>query len=154
MNLTDNFSRAEFTHSQTATRQGIDNEPTEPQWLIIKALCEYVLEPARDEYKAALTISSGYRCPKLNEAIGGSKRSDHMVLDTSAAVDIVVPDLGRFFRIVYWLPWSKLIWEYGRWVHISWDQNGPPRGRVPWIKTQTRHYESLDYEEMCGLGKD
>ena len=153
MNITEHFSRSEFTLSQTAARQGIVNDPTEPQWLIITGLCEYVLEPTR-ALMGALTVSSGYRCPELNTVIGGSSRSDHMILGTSCAVDLVHPRLGDLFRMLYWMPWSKLIWEYDRWVHVSWDQNGPPPGRFPWIKTDTRNYENLTYEEMCNLGVD
>ena len=150
MMVTKNFSREEFTHSQTAARRGIVNIPTEPQWLIITGLSEHILEPARDSM-GPLKISSGFRCRELNEAIGGAARSDHQVLGDAAAADIVHADLGDLFRFIYWLPWSKLIWEYGRWVHVSWSAAGPPPDRAPWIKDKSRNYEDLTYREIVDL---
>lgn len=151
MQLSTHFTRAEFIHSQWAVRNGVTNEPSEPQWLLIEGLCQSVLEPARERYGKAITISSGYRGPKVNRAVGGADRSDHQVLGTAAAADLVVADLGDLFRIVYWLQWSKLIWEFGNWIHVSWDQHGPPRGRVPWIKSWDEPLRDLTYEEMCVL---
>ena len=101
-----------------------------------------------------MRVSSGYRCTELNTAIGGSTRSDHMILGTACAVDIVHGDLGELFRALYFLPWSKLIYEYESWVHVSFDQNGPPPGRSPWIKNASRNYENMTYDEIVNLGKD
>ena len=41
-----------------------------------KALFENVVQPVRDHF-GITRISSGYRSPELNEAIGGSLRSQH-----------------------------------------------------------------------------
>ena len=71
MKLSDNFSLSEFTKSQTALRQGIDNTP--PAWVVrnIRCLVDSVLQPTRDHFGASVTVSSGYRCPALERAMKG-----------------------------------------------------------------------------------
>ena len=46
--LSDNFNLSEFTKSQTALRNGIDNTPSEEVIENLRALCENVLQPLRD----------------------------------------------------------------------------------------------------------
>jgi zinc D-Ala-D-Ala carboxypeptidase len=153
LDLTQHFSRGEFTRSQVASRRGIVNEPTEAQWAIIASLTISCLEPARDAL-GAITVSSGYRCPSLNKAIGGANKSDHQVLEESAAADLIYPDLGRLFRFLYMeTPWSRLIWEFNTWIHVSWNTECPVGVRRPLIKTDARDYEALTYEEIVSLAE-
>lgn len=78
MILTKNFTLAELTYSSTAKARGIDN--TLPPYLMrnAQALTER-LQLIRDTLGAPITISSGYRCPELNKAVGGSKTSQHLL---------------------------------------------------------------------------
>ena len=77
MQLTDNFSLPELCKSQTALRKGIDNLPKDPDIVSkMQTLAEEVLQPVRDKFGPTV-INSGYRCKKLNTAIGGSKKSQH-----------------------------------------------------------------------------
>jgi len=71
MQLSKNFALAELTHSDTAIARGIDN--TLPPYLMrnAKALAER-LQLIRDALGVPIGISSGYRCPELNKAVGGS----------------------------------------------------------------------------------
>lgn len=71
------FTIAELVKSETADKKAIDNRL--PQELLpnAQALVNNVLDPLREAYGKPITVTSGYRCPALNKAIGGSKTSDH-----------------------------------------------------------------------------
>ena len=58
MQLTENFSLTELTKSQTATRLGFDNKPSQQQILSLKNLCENVLQPIRNRFEKPVIISS------------------------------------------------------------------------------------------------
>ena len=127
MNLSPNFVLAEFVTSQEATRQGIDNTPPEAIITRLSALCMNILEPLRHAL-GPVRISSGYRCPALNAAIGGARCSQHM---EGRAADISVN--GRDLDDVYnWTydnaPFDQVIREFppGGWAHVSYD---PGRNR-------------------------
>ena len=87
MKLSRNFSLTEFTKSSSALRLGIDNTPEGEHLEAAKLLFESVVQPVRDEFGLTV-INSGYRCPALNEAIGGAKTSQHC---KGEAADIEVP---------------------------------------------------------------
>ena len=76
MRLSQNFTLAEFTKSQTASRMDIDNTPQGEHLDAAKELFENVVQPVRDTFGVTV-INSGYRSPDLNEAVGGSSRSQH-----------------------------------------------------------------------------
>mgnify|MGYP001024757040 FL=1 len=71
------FTLKELTRSTTATAKGIDNTPTPEVEKNLTLLVENVLDPLREIYGKPITVNSGYRCPELNKAVGGSKTSDH-----------------------------------------------------------------------------
>ena len=75
MKLSKNFSLAELTKSQTATRMGMDNNPSEDETENLRLLCERVLQPIRDHFNHVVTISSGYRNEILSAKIGSSEKS-------------------------------------------------------------------------------
>ena len=72
------FSIAELTASQTATRRRIDNTPDEEAIDNLSLLLRHVLDPLRIAL-GPVFISSGYRSPRLNRAIGGARNSQHVV---------------------------------------------------------------------------
>ena len=153
MILSPHFSRREFTRSDIASRNGIVNEPSTEQWRIIEALCFNILEPARDRV-GPIQITSGYRCPALNQLVGGERGSDHMILLDSAAADLVIPKgMGYLFSLIYTsLPWSRLIWEYGgEWIHVSYCLSGRPGGRRPQRKLHGLPYTPMTDEEIAIL---
>src|SRR5574344_632040 len=78
MSLTKNFTLAELVNSDTAKARGIDNSL--PTYLMrnAQALAER-LQLIRDTLGVSITISSGYRCPELNKAVGGTKSSQHQL---------------------------------------------------------------------------
>jgi uncharacterized protein YcbK (DUF882 family) len=76
MKLSKNFDLEEFTKSSTAIRLGIRNIASITIINKLKALVKHVLQPMRDKF-GAVTVNSGFRHPKLNKRIGGSKTSQH-----------------------------------------------------------------------------
>ena len=128
MKLSENFSLQELLKSQTALRKGIDNKPTDPSVITnLQVLCEKVLQPVRDHFARPVVINSGYRCPKLNKAIGSSSKSQHT---KGQAADIEIPGLSNKELAEYieeHLPFDQLILEFyngvdpnSGWVHVSY----------------------------------
>lgn len=119
----------ELIASDVAKKYKIDNTPTEEIKDNLKYLIENLLDPIREAYGKPIYISSGYRCPALNnhKAIKGSKTSDHM---KGFAADICSKnpaDNIKLLEIAKTMPmWDQIINEkpYGtnnnpRWVHVS-----------------------------------
>ena len=77
MKLSKNFSKAEMIKSQTATRMGLNNNPTDDQTENLRLLCERVLQPVRDHFNQVVHVSSGFRDPILSQKIGSSIKSQH-----------------------------------------------------------------------------
>ena len=158
MNLTKNLTLAEVTKSTTAKRLGIDNQPDE--WTIenLRAVGECIFQPLRDSFGCPIYVSSGYRSPELNAAIGGSKRSQHMegrALDLDADVYGCCTN-GEIFRyILNNLTFDQLIWEFGDndnpdWVHVSFVYDGLNRGRC--LKACRDDEGKVYYEVIFGKG--
>lgn len=119
------FTLKELTRSTTATAKGIDNTPTPEVEKNLTLLVENVLDPLRDIYGKPITVNSGYRCPELNKAVGGSKTSDHV---KGFAADITggsKEENERLFNIIkHNFHFSQLIDEKNfSWVHVSYNPN-------------------------------
>ncbi|MBP8975105.1 MAG: peptidase M15A [Bacteroidetes bacterium] len=121
MRLSKYFTIEEFVTSQTAARLGIDNTPPEQAIENMQELCLHILDPLREALKKPIIISSGYRSPELNQAIGGSPTSQHCL---GLAADIIVPQLHpeEVFNMVVEsdLPYDQVIEEFGQWTHLSY----------------------------------
>ena len=123
MKLSKNFALSEITHSNTAKRLGIDNEPTETHLQNMQNLVDNLLQPLRDSI-GPIRISSGYRNPSLNRAIGGSVSSQHC---KGEALDIQFWQMGKMMnKLIYeWildsgLEFDQMINEFDfAWIHIS-----------------------------------
>ena len=139
-NISPHISYTEATKSNTATRNGIDNNPDECQLENMTLVAEQCFEPLRNHHGKAIGISSFFRSVELNTAIGGSKTSQHCAGIVSgveeAAIDIDADMYNTGItnaEIYYWLRdnvvFDQLIWEFGNdtepnWVHVSckkWD---------------------------------
>ncbi len=130
MRLSQNFFLDEFIISQTAIRLDINNNPGELELENLGFLINNVLQPLRDRIGAPVTITSGYRCAELNERIGGSRRSQHM---KGEAADIVVHsrDLKKvFLEITENIEFDQIIYEYGRWIHVSFSEGNNRNNRM------------------------
>lgn len=113
MELSPHFTLAEFVRSSLATRKGIDNTPSATITENLKSLCLNVLEPLRISLGKPIRISSGYRSPMLNKAVGGSRSSQHMF---GLAADIYVDGMSTeelFQYIIHnQIPFDQLIQEF------------------------------------------
>ena len=118
--LSPHFTLSEMTASQTAARRGIDNTPGDSEIAALRSLCIEVLEPVRKHFDRPVIISSGYRSPTLNRAIGGSSSSQHC---KGEAADFTVPGVS-VLDLAQWmhrnLNYDQLIYEFGSWVHVSY----------------------------------
>lgn len=124
MQLTKNFTLEEMLRSQTATRLNIIKQFIPPQSVIdnLTTLCKKVLQPLRDKIRKAVSVSSGYRSPKVNKAIGGATNNQHL---KGQAADI---SAGGFTPEQLYqhiknsdLVFDQLIQEFDQWVHVSYN---------------------------------
>jgi len=128
MKLSKNFALSEITHSNTAKRLGIENEPTEKHLQNMQHLVDNLLQPLRDAV-GPIRISSGYRNPSLNRAIGGSVSSQHC---KGEALDLQFWEMGKMNnKVIYdWilksgLDFDQMINEFNfAWIHISLKAKG------------------------------
>lgn len=142
MKLSNNFTLEELTVSQTAARRGISNAPP-PDAIEELARLAAVLEQVRFMLGGKpIIVSSGYRSPELNAAVGGSATSAHM---SGRAVDFTCPAFGDPWAIVNGLrdtrlPYDQLIYEFDSWVHLGIAPEGTaPRRQVLTIDSAGTH---------------
>jgi hypothetical protein len=139
--LSRHFTLAGLTRSATARRQGIDNRP--PLELIPNLrLLARGLDEVRRLLGYRLRISSGYRCPELNAAVGGVHTSQHC---EGLAADFECPKFGTPLEIVAAIQRSPIVFdqcilEFGRWVHVSF-------GRTPRRRVLTIYDDGVGYRE-------
>jgi len=127
--MTEHFSLNELTASQTATRHGINNTPSQVATERLRMLAT-TLEQVRSLLdNNSIRISSGYRCLALNRAIGSNDLSAHVL---GYAVDFTCPAFGTPKEVANKIAESpikfdQLIYEGGNggWIHLSID----PRNR-------------------------
>lgn len=118
------FTIGELTRSATASRLNIDNTPPPEAAAALIRLTESLLDPVRELRGGPLTVTSGYRCPALNRAVGGARNSHHM---HGMAADITTGnrvDNCRLFQAIMEsnLEFTQLIDEKGfAWIHLSYD---------------------------------
>ncbi len=127
MKLSTNFSVAELSKSEAATRQGLDNTPSMEVIDSLQALVDNVLQPLRDKL-GPIVVTSGYRSPAVNKAIGGSATSDHckgqaadievLNMDNKALAEYI-PDNMKFTQLILEF-YRKGVADSG-WVHVSYD---------------------------------
>lgn len=122
------FTIQELTISNTAQRKGIDNTPDQKAAAALTALVTNVLDPLREAWGRPIVVNSGYRCAKLNRAVGGVARSQHT---KGEAADIRTLSNRRWeneqlFKLIVQLklPFDQLIDEHGySWIHVSYSES-------------------------------
>ena len=122
MRLSPYFDLEEFTVSQTAARLGLDNTPPLDVVVNLRRTAQW-LDGVRVILGEPIIISSGYRSPAVNKAVGGSKSSQHM---TGQAVDFTAPRFGTPRQVIdrimgAGMDYDQLILEFppNGWVHAS-----------------------------------
>ena len=146
MKLSNNFYLDEFIISQVAERHGYRNEPNEKQTENLKLLCRNVLQPLREIIDVPIFINSGFRSFDVNAAVGGKFNSQHL---EGKAADFIVPSMNLvdvFNIILQKLSFDQLIYEFGKWIHISW--NGELNRKDVMISKKV--YGKTMYEKVVG----
>ena len=134
MKLSKNFTVAEIEHSNTAKRLGIKNEMPEKHLENMQRLITNLIQPMRDAL-GPIRISSGYRNPQLNRAIGGSTKSQHC---KGEALDLQFWKKGKMCNkeIYDWviksgIEFDQMINEFDyAWIHISLKNGGKNRRMI------------------------
>jgi len=124
------FTFQEFERSDTAARLKIDNRMPELVEAHVVELVDILLDPLREAWGGPLIVTSGYRCPELNKAVGGSETSAHTA---GWAADLVpesddprgvqgLVDFAMEWLTATGLPFDQLIYERSggrRWLHVG-----------------------------------
>lgn len=134
--ISKHINYKEGTHSNTATRKRMRNEPNEDQLAAMKMLSKKVFEPLRVHFDTPIRINSFFRSVALNKAIGGSGSSQHCkgeAIDIDATGDTTNKQLFDYIKDN--LEFDQLIWEFGTtknpdWIHVSFTAIRENRKRV------------------------
>ena len=154
------FTISEMLRSDTALKMGIWNGANLEHEENMRALVENVLDPLRERYGHPIYVSSGYRCPKLNNAVNGAINSQHMrgeAADIHARLTMPTPQtphcgldpqsLTPYDFTNENLKLAQMIAEAGnfdqmileevgewdlnpRWIHVSYKRNGWNRKQI------------------------
>lgn len=127
MKLTEHFTLEELVNSPTAKRLNIDNSPSKA---ITSNLMELstLLEKIRTIYNKPIIVTSGYRCERLNKAVGGVKTSQHVKGQAAdiRSVSDSTEDNKELFNVIVGMVLQKdlevgqVIDEYNyNWIHVS-----------------------------------
>lgn len=135
--LSEHFTLAEFVKSSTAKKLGIDNTPTLLAISHLRELCTNLLEPFRQWYGKPVIISSGYRCPRLNTAVGGVPQSAHQygfgadIMPKTGTLEEFALKWKEFLETHPNIKWDQLIKEKAKkseWLHVA-IKNGAGKQR-------------------------
>lgn len=131
------FTLPELCSSERAKALGIANVPDFEDIPKLLFLCEHILDPLREAWGKPLKVTSSFRTPALNIAIGGAKNSQHMCTGMEAAVDIDPGDITQVRALAEVAKkvciWDQLIVESvgGKtWLHVSIRMDGKNRLQI------------------------
>lgn len=149
MNLSPHFALEEFTASQTASRLGLNNTPDPTAMQNLQRLA-YALEEVRTLLNnRPILISSGFRAPRVNAAVGGVPNSAHV---DGLAADFISPGFGTPLEICRAIEASAIVFDQiiqeGTWVHFAIADKGKPARRqvltARFGNGPTRYTQGLD----------
>lgn len=132
--LSPHFRLSELVASGTAIRLHLDNTPSAAVVERLRALCVHVLEPLRRRV-GCVRVTSGYRSPRVNAAVGGVRGSQHLL---GEAADLYVSSsemAEKWLSVLRGTPFDQIILEprgakHRRWLHVSYTERHAPRGVV------------------------
>lgn len=145
MNLSQHFTLEELTASQWAARMGVDNTPNATALENLRATALHMENVRARLGNLPIAISSGYRNLRVNAAVGGVATSAHV---SGYAVDFTCPEFGgpldvaKFLARQAGLEFDQLIYEFGSWVHLSFDPR--KRRQCLSIRSSVEGYVALD----------
>ena len=140
MQLSKHFQLKEFTKSQIAARNGINNTPHSGDVKNLENLCYEILEPVRAKFdEKPVIINSGFRCLEVNRLLGSSDSSQHT---KGQACDFEIAGVPNI-KVAYWVQanvdFDQLILEFWNpesgdgnigWIHVSYNEKGSNRKQV------------------------
>ena len=137
------FTIKELCQSETADKLKIDNTPTEEIKEHLTLLVDCLLDPLREAWGSPIIVNSGYRCPALNKAVGGSKTSAHLsgwgvdISPKNKKMDEFKKFIIDFIKTRFW---DQCILEsrgefgkdnYVEWIHLSlYNNSGKQRMQI------------------------
>lgn len=116
--MTNNyFSFIEMIRTDT----GIENIPNWEQITNLQALIKHVLNPVRELHGKPIYVTSGYRSPAVNKAVGGVKSSQHLKGEAADITTLSVEENRKVFELIKKHTFfDQLILENkGKWIHVS-----------------------------------
>ena len=147
------FTIQELSASATTERLAIDNTPPRAAQRMLTILVEQLLDPIRRRYGAPIIVTSGYRCPALNTAVGGVANSHHIV---GCAADITTGSIENntmLFALIidmqttHAIRFTQLIAEKDyRWLHISYVP-GMLRNQIIDVNTQINNDANVNVND-------
>lgn len=153
-NISEHITYAEAIKSATASRLGLDNNPSARELASMKRIAARIFEPVRREVVKGmpLAVTSFYRSTDVNAAVGGSLTSQHskgeaMDIDADIHGGCTNREVFEFIRAN--LEFDQLIWEFGDhgnpdWVHVSLKATGNRRQ----VLRSVRRRGQIIYERM------
>lgn len=141
MQLSRYFTSDELTFSDTAARKGIDNTPPASVMAVLGDTAK-AMDEVRELLGKPIFVLSGYRCKRLNAAVGGVPTSGHL---SGHAVDFVCPAFGTVRQVFDAIAksnikYDQLILEHpgksSNWVHISFH---------PQMRMERLSYDGCSY---------
>ena len=133
MMLTPHFSLGEFTRSSTASRLGVDNTPPPELLCNLWVLCASVLEPLRLQV-GRLQVTSGYRSPRVNAAVGSTSRSQHLIGEAADVKPMQLPK-GDVLKLLWHMSADRfpidqvIVYAHTMHLHVSVTTRREPRGQ-------------------------
>jgi zinc D-Ala-D-Ala carboxypeptidase len=127
MKISKDLTLAEVSKSNTAIKLGIDNDPKGEHLNNMIHTANAIFQPMREHFGKPIFVSSGYRSPELNKAIGGASNSQHckgeaLDIDNDAVEYPTNKDIFEYIK--NHLDFDQLIWEFdGAWVHVSYNKD-------------------------------
>lgn len=111
------FTIKELYKSSIANQNDIDNRPNEEITNNLLFIIDK-LDAIREDFGKPIYVNSGYRCPKLNNLVGGVENSAHL---QGLAADITSSNNKRLFDLIKDnFEFDKLINEHNySWIHIQ-----------------------------------
>lgn len=143
------FTISELLHSDTAVARKLWNGANREQEDNLIALVDAVLDPLRLFYGKPIHVSSGFRSPAVNRAVGGVSNSQHLrgeAADIDTGSRLENQHLARLI-VQHQLPFDQLIDEANyAWIHVSHKRNGPNRGQI--LRMRGGKYTIIKPEEL------
>lgn len=150
------FSIEELSRSSVAASRNIDNTPGADIARSLTALVDNILDPLRQMWGGPITVTSGYRCSRLNAAVKGAASSQHI---KGEAADIKAgsrADNKRLFALLRssGFPVDQVIYEYGTteegpdWIHVSFTTTRKNRGQWLIKRYNTPGYQNFPWNRF------